>query len=260
MKEQLRIENLHASIEGKEILKGIALKINAGEIHAIMGPNGSGKSTLAQSLMGNPSYLGQDKSKITIGKTDLTTLKTEQRARSGLFLAFQNPISVPGVSVANLLRFAYQAKQAKVGEKKNQPKQKNPSSVWEFNKRLIEQAEILSIPKEFLGRGINDGFSGGEKKKMEMLQALVLEPKFAIFDEIDTGLDIDALKIVATGISQLKEKGCGVLIITHYQRILSYVVPDFIHILVNGKIVKSGGYNLANILEKDGYAAFTPNK
>ncbi|MBI4067442.1 Fe-S cluster assembly ATPase SufC, partial [Candidatus Gottesmanbacteria bacterium] len=201
------------------------------------------------------------KSKVKINEKNIIKLMPNERAKEGLFLAFQNPIAIPGVSVANFLKTAYQA--LNKPRTKNQPASPagrelrtkfNPSlSVWEFNENLVAKAKELSIHKDFLRRNVNDGFSGGEKKKLEMLQALVLEPKFAIFDEIDTGLDIDALRIVAQGIKKLKEKGTGILIITHYQRILKYIEPDFIHILINGKIVRSGGAKLAEKLEREGY-------
>lgn len=256
---KLEIKNLRVNLEEKQIIKGISLTVKSGEVHAIMGPNGSGKSTLSQALMGHPNYKIDRSSEVNINGKDITSLKPNERAKIGLFLAFQNPIAIPGVSVGNFLKTAYQS--LKDPRKKSIKKIKyNPTlSVWEFNKSLVDKASKLSIPQDFLKRAINDGFSGGEKKKLEMLQAIVLEPKFAIFDEIDTGLDIDALKIVALGIKKLKEKGCGVIIITHYQRILKYVTPDFIHILISGKIAKSGGPSLAALLEKKGYATINSN-
>ncbi len=254
-KLKLKIKNLQVDVEGKEILKGISLEIASGEVHAIMGPNGSGKSTLAQAIMGHPNFkLKTQKSKLKIGQKDITNLKPNEKAKEGLFLAFQNPVAVPGVTVANFLKTAYQALKSTKGQSGKVAKHNPSLSVWEFNERLVAKAKELALPQEFLRRSINDGFSGGEKKKVEMLQALVLEPKFAIFDEIDTGLDIDALKIVAYGIKKLKDRGCGILIITHYQRILKYIQPDFIHILINGKIVRSGGPKLAELLESKGYA------
>ena len=253
----LTIKNLFASLSNKQILKGIDLKVNSGETHAIMGPNGSGKSTLAGVLMGNPAYIinppaGGQKSKIKINDKNIIDLKPDERARMGLFLAFQNPVSIPGVTVANLLRTVYRLVKSK--NKESRRTGHNPVlSVWQFNEQLIEKAKRLSIPSEFLKRSLNEEFSGGEKKKLEMLQATVLEPKFAIFDEIDTGLDVDALRIVARGIEELKKIKTGILIITHYQRILRFVKPDFVHILISGKIVTSGDSKLAKEVEKNGY-------
>ena len=186
--------------------------------------------------------------------TQIIKLKPDERARQGLFLAFQNPISIPGVTVANLLRTAYQLRKKQKTKNKKQKKLHNPAlSVWEFNERLVVAAKKLGIPQEFLRRSLNEEFSGGEKKKIEMLQAIILEPKYAIFDEIDTGLDVDALKIVANAISLLKKHGTGVLLITHYQRILRYVKPDFVHIVVAGRIVENGNYRLAEEIERNGY-------
>lgn len=259
----LIIQNLSANLGSKTILNSINLEIIKGKIHALMGPNGSGKSTLAGVLMGNPAYRIQNKSvnrrtKIQINGKDILDLKTDERARTGLFLAFQNPISIPGVNVAGLLKTAYSvANQKKVSPIK---KTLNPViNVWKFNEILVKKAGFLGIPQEFLRRGLNEEFSGGEKKKLEMLQALILSPKYAIFDEIDTGLDVDALKIVASGITKLKKEKSGILIITHYLRILKYVKPDFVHILVGGKIVKSGGYKLAEDVEKNGYKKWIKN-
>lgn len=218
-----------------------------------MGPNGSGKSTLAGVLMGNPAYSVKDgQAQIKIDKLEIVNLRPDERARAGLFLAFQNPISIPGVNVAGLLKTAYTITHEKKGDRAK--KTLNPAiNVWKFHEILVQKAKLLGIPQEFLRRSLNEEFSGGEKKKLEMLQAWILSPKYAIFDEIDTGLDVDALKIVASGITKLKKEKTGILIITHYLRILKYVKPDFVHILVNGKIVKSGGYKLAEEVEKYGY-------
>lgn len=243
---KLTIKNVYVAVDGKEIIKGLSLTVRSGEIHVIMGPNGSGKSTLAYALMGHPG-LEVRGGKLELGKKSIHNLKPNERAKLGLFLAFQNPHTVSGVSVSNLLRAAYHSvKRGKLGNLER-------SSIFEFNKRLESLAVELGIDKAFLQRSLNDGFSGGEKKKIEMLQALVLEPKVAIFDEIDTGLDIDALKVVAKGIASLKSKGAGTLIITHYQRLLHYVKPDYVHILIDGKIVQSGGYDLAEKIEREGY-------
>jgi Fe-S cluster assembly ATP-binding protein len=263
----LTISNLHASIEGKEILQGIHLTVRSGEVHAIMGPNGGGKSTLAYALMGHPLYRTRNpefKSKITLDGKSLINLPTEERAKLGLFLALQNPIAVPGVTVINLLRTAYQElHEVKRGtpDKTQNPLlsrrwQAGGMSILEFTAMLKKYAKQLHVDESFLSRGIHDGFSGGEKKKIEMLTALVLSPKFAIFDEIDTGLDVDALKVVAKGIEVLVKAGTGVIIVTHYQRILKYVKPDVVHILVNGKIVKTGKADLAKVIEEKGYADY----
>lgn len=247
----LQIKNLTASVENKEILKKVSLTLEPGKIIALMGPNGSGKSTLAQVLMGHPSFKIDPKStsSIKIGNEEIKDLSPDKRARLGLFLAFQNPVSVPGVNVANLLRTA------KIeAERKTAKKSHNPAlNVIAFHELLFKETQKLNIAKELLKRGLNEDFSGGEKKKLEMLQAIILNPKFAVFDEIDTGLDVDALKIVASGISNLKKKGCGILVITHYQRILKYVKPDYVYILVNGKIKEKGTAALAKIVENSGY-------
>lgn len=264
MKHILGIQNLHASIDSKPILRGVTLTVRSGEIHAVMGPNGSGKSTLAYALMGHPAYAVQ-KSNVRIDKKNISALPTEDRAKAGLFLALQSPIAVPGVTVMNLLRTAYQELHGST--KKASDRVQNPMlarrwnaggmSIVEFTKMLKDHARQLHIDESFLARGIHDGFSGGEKKKMEMLQALVLSPKFAIFDEIDTGLDVDALRVVAKGIDMLSKKGTGVIIITHYQRILRYMKPDVVHILVNGKIVKTGKASLARDIEENGYGGYS---
>lgn len=249
----LLIQNLSVYIGKRQIIKEINLEIQEGKIHALMGPNGSGKTTLAQTLMGSKNYELRSKNyELRLNGKDITSLKTDERAKEGLFLAFQNPVAIPGVSVANLLRTAYQI--VKNQKDASQKSIHNPSlSVWEFNEMLVKKAKSLSIPQEFLQRSLNEEFSGGEKKKLEMLQAFVLEPKFAIFDEIDTGLDIDALKIVAKGIKELAKQRAGILLITHYQRILRFVRPNLVHILVDGRIAESGGYRLAEEVEKKGY-------
>lgn len=249
----LTISNLHASIDNKHILRGVTLKVKSREVHAVMGPNGGGKSTLAYALMAHPAY--RAKGKILLGTKNISTFTTEDRAKSGLFLALQSPIAVPGVTVINLLRTAYQELHG--GTKRGKMIQSLGSmSIIEFMNMIKRYAKDLHIDEQFLVRGIHDGFSGGEKKKMEMLQALVLAPKFAIFDEIDTGLDVDALQVVARGIDMLAKKGTGVIIITHYQRILKYVKPDVVHILVNGKIVKTGKASLAKEIEESGYGTY----
>src|SRR3989475_3575672 len=237
----LEIEGLRASVEGKEILKGIDLTVRQGEVHALMGPNGSGKSTLANVLMGRPGYL------VTAGRIrfkgqDISGLKPDQRAQLGLFLAFQYPTEIPGVSVVNFLRSAYNA--VKGGEK---------ISALAFRKRLKEKMAMLGVEDAMVARYVNQGFSGGEKKKNEILQLAVLEPEIAILDETDSGLDIDSLKAVASGVQQLIGPGLGVLLITHYQRILNYITPDRIHVMMDGKIVLSGGPELATRLEQQGY-------
>ncbi len=265
--DTLAIHHLQASIDGKEILRDISFTVKSGEVHAIMGPNGSGKSTLAYAMMGHPAYRIQGRdSKVTINGKNILTVPTEVRAKAGLFLAFQSPIAVPGVSVVNLLRTSYQELHAvsKVDKDKNI---QNPLlarrwkaeglSLMEFMDVLKKNARALRIDDTFLTRGIHDGFSGGEKKKVEMLQALTLSPKFAIFDEIDTGLDVDALKVVAKGIEILSERGTGVIIITHYQRILKYLKPDVVHILIQGKIVKTGPASLAKEIEDEGYENYS---
>lgn len=258
----LKIINLFAALSDKLILKGINLAINPGEVHVIMGPNGSGKSTLAGVLMGNPAYEIKDHpdsvgTKIKINDKNIIDLRPDERAIMGLFLAFQNPVGIPGVSVANLLRTAYSLK-TKNKDNKNKKTLHNPVlSVWEFNERLIEKAKKLGIPSEFLKRSLNEEFSGGEKKKLEMLQAIILAPKYAIFDEIDTGLDVDALKVTSGGIEELRKEGTGILIITHYQRILRFVKPDFVHILIKGSIVATGDYKLAKEVEKNGYKNYS---
>ena len=265
---RLIIFKLRVSVMDKEILKGISISVGSGEVHAVMGPNGSGKSTLAMALMGHPSYkvLGS-KNKIQINGKNIVDLPTEERAKKGLFLAFQAPTAIPGVSVVNLLRSAYQeiySANGQSGQKTDRLHNPLLSRRWqatgltltEFTQQLKQYARLLHLSKDFLSRGIHDGFSGGEKKKVEMLQALALRPKFAVFDEIDTGLDVDALKTVASGIGWLKKQGTGVIVITHYQRILRYVKPDFVHVLVAGKIVDTGGAALAKKIEEQGYQRY----
>lgn len=238
----LKITGLKVNTEDKSVIKGINLEVKSGEIHAVMGPNGSGKTTLAYSLMGHPSYevLGGT---ATLDRKNLLNMKVDERARSGLFLAFQYPMAVPGVSVFSLLKSMYSARF---------PDERLPLPKL---KAYIENLAVkLQIDKSFLDRNVNEGFSGGEKKRLEILQMAVFKPKYAILDETDSGLDIDALKIVSTGVKQVhKENSTGFLIITHYQRILNYIKPDFVHILKEGKIVKSGDYKLAKELEKKGY-------
>lgn len=242
----LEIKDLKVSIEDKEIIKGISLKVNPGEIHAIMGPNGSGKSTTAATLAGHPDY-EVDGGEFELNGEELLELSPDERAQKGLFLAFQYPVEVPGVRVQNFLKLAYEARFA------DQPKKLFKKAI-DFRKHLKSLAQELDINPEFLNRGLNEGFSGGEKKQLEILQMAVLEPKFAILDETDSGLDIDAIKKVSTGVKKIIEKyNTGVLVITHYKRILEYLKPDFVHVMVKGKIVKSGGEELVDQLEASGY-------
>lgn len=240
----LVIKNLHASVDGNEILKGIDLTINPGEVHAIMGPNGSGKSTLSKVLAGHPSYEVTGGEVIYQGK-NLLELAPDERARAGVFLAFQYPVEVPGVSNAQFLRLAYNEKMKHLGEEELDP--------LEFKDLLKERAEIVEMEASFMNRSVNEGFSGGEKKRNEILQMAVLEPKLAILDETDSGLDIDALRIVAGGVNKLKNASNGIILVTHYQRLLNYIVPDFVHVLAGGRIVKEGGKELALELEAKGY-------
>lgn len=240
----LEIKNLHASINGNEILKGIDLKVNAGEVHAIMGPNGSGKSTLASVLAGREDYEVTDGEVLYNGK-NLLELAPEDRAREGVFLAFQYPVEIPGVSNTNLLKTAVNEIRKYRGEEE--------LDAMEFLKLLKEKSKLVELDQKFLSRSVNEGFSGGEKKRNEIFQMAVLNPKLALLDETDSGLDIDALKIVANGVNKLKSKENAVIVVTHYQRLLNYIVPDFVHVLYNGKIVKSGGKELALELEEKGY-------
>ena len=243
---ELVINNLQVSVEENEILKGVNLTIKSGEVHAVMGPNGTGKSTLAYALMGHPKYkiTGGD---ATLDGKDLLDLDPSERSKLGLFLAFQYPVAVPGVSVANFLRTAINA------HRKGQNPEDKGISIPDFRKKLKEKMALLDMDESFAGRYLNDGFSGGEKKRVEILQMTTLEPKFAILDETDSGLDIDALKIVAHGIKAINKEDQGVLVITHYQRILNYITPDFVHVMLNGRIVESGGPELALRLEEEGY-------
>jgi len=242
----LVIRDLKVSIEGKEILKGFNLTIGQGQVHAIMGPNGTGKSTLAYTLMGHPSY------EVTGGEIcfkgqNILDLEPDERSRLGLFLAFQYPVAIPGVTVANFLRTALNARR----------KAANPADkgipILEFRKLLKEQMEMLKMDPAFAGRYLNEGFSGGEKKRAEILQMAVLQPEICILDETDSGLDIDALRIVSEGVNALRSQNLGVLLITHYQRILNYIKPDYVHIMMDGRIVESGGPDLALHLEEHGY-------
>ena len=236
----LEIQNLHVRTEEREILHGVDLTISKGETHALMGPNGSGKSTLANTLMGNPTYEITE-GKILLDGEDLTEADPDDRAKAGLFLAFQYPVSIPGVSVANFLRTAINAKR------------EEPIKVKEFGQLLKKNMEVLRVEREFTSRYLNDGFSGGEKKRAEILQMAMLEPQYAVLDETDSGLDIDALRIVSDGVNALRGPNLGALIITHYTRILQYVKPDFVHIMLNGRIVQEGGSELADHLEEKGY-------
>lgn len=240
----LSIKNLHASIEGKEILKGINLEVNPGEVHAIMGPNGAGKSTLSSVLAGNEDYEITEGEIIFDGK-DLTELETEERAAEGLFLAFQYPVEIPGVSNMNFLRTAINEIRAYKGEE--------AIAAKDFLKLVKEKSKLVELDDSLLKRYVNEGFSGGEKKRNEIFQMAMLAPKLAILDETDSGLDIDALRIVSNGVNKLKTKDNATVVITHYQRLLDYIVPDFVHVLYDGKIVKSGPKELALELEEKGY-------
>jgi Fe-S cluster assembly ATP-binding protein len=243
---EIEIRNLHAGIEGKEILNGVNLTVRQGEVHALMGPNGTGKSTLAYVLMGHPNYEVSDGEVIFAGQ-NILELDPDERARMGLFLAFQYPIAIPGVSVANFLRTAVNARR----------KAENPDDkgvpIPEFRDMLKERMDLLKMDHSFAGRYLNEGFSGGEKKRAEILQMAALQPEIAILDETDSGLDIDALRIVSDGVNALRGADLGVLVITHYQRILNYIKPDYVHIMIGGKIVESGGPELALRLEEQGY-------
>jgi len=243
---ELIIKNLHVSVEGKEILKGVDLTVKQGEIHAIMGPNGTGKSTLAYTLMGHPRYEVME-GEVWFKGRNVLELEADERSRLGLFLAFQYPVAIPGVSVANFLRTALNARRrVKNPEDKGIP-------IPEFRKMLKEEMSLLKMDPNFAGRYLNDGFSGGEKKRAEILQMATLKPEIAILDETDSGLDIDALRIVADGVNALTGPGLGMLVITHYQRLLNYIKPHFVHIMLNGRIVESGGPGLALNLEQHGY-------
>jgi Fe-S cluster assembly ATP-binding protein len=240
----LDIKNLHVRAEGKEILRGIDLTVNAGEVHAIMGPNGSGKSTLARALSGHPEY------EVTAGEAlyegrDLLAMDPDERAREGVFMAFQYPVEIAGVNNAYFLKAALNAKRKHLG----QPE----LDAMEFMTLVQEKAKLLDIDKAMLSRAVNEGFSGGEKKRNEIFQMALLEPKLAILDETDSGLDIDALKLVANGVNAMRSPGRGFIVVTHYQRLLNYIVPDYVHVLSGGKIVRSGGKELAHELEAKGY-------
>lgn len=243
---QLEIKNLHVSIEDKEILKGVSLTVKQGEIHAIMGPNGTGKSTLAYTLMGHPSYTVTEGEIIFKGRNVLE-LEPDERSREGIFLAFQYPVAIPGVTVANFLRSAINARR-----RAENPEDKG-ISIPEFRKVLKEKMDMLKMDHSFAGRYLNDGFSGGEKKRAEILQMATLKPEIAILDETDSGLDIDALRIVADGVNAFAGPELGVLVITHYQRLLNYIKPHFVHVMIGGQIVESGGPDLALHLEEHGY-------
>lgn len=239
-RDELIIENLHVEVEGREVLKGVDLAVPKGEVHAIMGPNGSGKSTLANTLMGHPHY------KVTAGRVlwkgqNILELSPDERARLGLFMAFQYPVAVPGVSVVNFLRMALKSLRG------------TDVPVVEFRKLLREKMQLLKVDDAFVNRYLNEGFSGGEKKRNEILQLAVLQPEFAILDETDSGLDIDAVRIVANAVNAMRGPNIGFLIITHYSRILNYIEPDVVHVLVDGRIVRSGGPELAHELEQRGY-------
>ena len=240
----LKINDLHASVEDKEILKGINLEVNAGEVHAIMGPNGSGKSTLASVIAGKEEF-EVTKGNVVLNGEDLEDDSPEDRAHKGVFLSFQYPVEIPGVSVTNFMKTAINESRKARGQEDMPAK--------EMLKLIRDKSEMLEIDRKFLSRSLNQGFSGGEKKRNEIFQMAMLEPKLAILDETDSGLDIDALRIVANGVNKLKSKDNAVILITHYQRLLEYIVPDFVHVLHNGKIVKSGGKELALELEAKGY-------
>ena len=239
----LEIKNLHVSIEDKEILKGVNLTINTNEVHAIMGPNGTGKSTLSAAIMGNPSYTVTE-GEILFDGENVLELEVDERARIGLFLAMQYPSEIPGITNAEFMRAAINAKRA----------EDDKISVMDFIKKLDKNMELLNMKEEMAERYLNEGFSGGEKKRNEILQLLMLEPTFAILDEIDSGLDIDALKVVSKGVNAMRGDNFGALIITHYQRLLDYITPDVVHIMMEGRVVMTGGAELAKRLEKEGYA------
>jgi Fe-S cluster assembly ATP-binding protein len=240
----LSIKNLHARVEDKEILRGINLEVRAGEVHAIMGPNGSGKSTLSSVIAGKEDYEVTDGA-IYLEGEDIGDLAPEERAHKGVFLSFQYPVEIPGVSVTNFMKTAINESRKAKGQ--------TEMPANEMLKLIREKSEMLEIDRKFLSRSLNEGFSGGEKKRNEIFQMAMLEPKLAILDETDSGLDIDALRIVANGVNKLRSEDNAVIVITHYQRLLDYIVPDFVHVLYNGKIVKSGGKELAYELEEKGY-------
>ena len=242
----LEIKNLHVSIEDKEILKGVDLTLNTGEIHAIMGPNGTGKSTLSAAIMGNPNYEVTE-GEILLDGENVLEMEVDERARLGLFLAMQYPSEIPGITNAEFMRAAINAKR----------EEDDKLSVMQFLKKLDKKMDLLNMPEEMAERYLNEGFSGGEKKRNEILQLLMLEPKFAILDEIDSGLDIDALKVVAQGVNEMRGADFGALIITHYQRLLNYITPDVVHIMMDGRVVLTGDADLARRLEAEGYAGIS---
>lgn len=239
----LEVKDLHVTVEGKEILKGVNLKMSTGEIHAIMGPNGTGKSTLSSTIMGDPAYK-ITKGDILLNGKSIIDLPVDERARMGLFLAMQYPQEIPGVTNAEFVKSAINARRPK----------DDPIPLMDFIKRLDETLEILDMSEEMADRYLNEGFSGGEKKRNEIMQMMMIRPEFAILDEIDSGLDIDALKVVSRGVNQMRGDNFGSLIITHYQRLLNYIVPDYVHVMMDGQLVKTGGPDLAIRLEKEGYA------
>ena len=240
----LEIKDLHAGFEGTEIVTGVSLTVNAGEVHAIMGPNGSGKSTLAKVLVGHPSYVVSQGS-ITYNGKDLLEMDAEDRALAGVFMGFQYPVEIPGVNNAEFLRMAYNAKLVRKGEEEVDP--------LDFDEILDEKMKLIGMDKKYKDRFLNEGFSGGEKKKNEILQMAVLDPKLSILDETDSGLDIDAMKVVAEGVNKLSNQDNALILITHYQRLLNYIEPQFVHVFSDGTIVKSGGKDLAHELEAQGY-------
>src|SRR5881394_695704 len=240
--KELSVENLHVTIGGQQIVRGLTLRVPRGEVHALMGPNGSGKSTLAKVLAGHPDYRITSGGVLMDGES-LLELGPDERARRGLFLAFQYPSEIPGVTIANFLRAAAQARLPEGDE----------LEATDYYAKLYEKMDLLDIDRSFTSRSVNEGFSGGEKKRCEILQMAVLDPRYAVLDETDSGLDIDALKVVANGVNSLRGPNLGVLLITHYQRFLNYIVPDFVHVMVQGRIVRSGGKELALELEEKGY-------
>ncbi len=248
MQDNLLIKDLHVSIQDKEIVRGLNLDIKSGEVHALMGPNGSGKSTLSYAIMGHPKYK-INSGNILFNNSSILESKPEERARLGLFLSFQYPCEIPGVRYSNFLRLALNSKR--------KAQSLEPISVMEFSKLLKQEIKNLGMDQSFANRYLNEGFSGGEKKRSEILQLAVLKPNIAILDETDSGLDIDALKIVAQNINSLAKQGIGILVITHYQRILRYLQPDFVHVMIDGNVVKSGKKELAQELEEKGYSDFT---
>jgi Fe-S cluster assembly ATP-binding protein len=248
--KNLEIKDLQVSISEKKILKGVSLNVKKGEVHAIMGPNGSGKSTLAYTLMGHPLYKIEDGS-LLLNNESINTLSPDERAKKGLFLAFQYPVAIPGVTVMNFLRNIYNKKITGGNGGK-------PVSIFQFNTLLKERMGLLKMEEAFAKRYVNDGFSGGEKKRLEILQLEILNPDIAVLDEPDSGLDIDAVKVVSEGVNRAIEKGVGVIMVTHYARILNYVKPDFVHVFIDGRVVKSGGPELAKELEEKGYDWLKP--